>query len=54
MHVYLRLVRCIDLLTSLPEWDGRNVIAAGGSQGGALALIATALDNRITHCVASH
>ncbi len=53
-HVYLGLVRCIDLLTSLPEWDGRNVIAAGGSQGGALALIATALDNRITHCVANH
>lgn len=25
-RVYLSLVRCIDLLTSLPEWDGRNVI----------------------------
>ena len=53
-HVYLGLVRCIDLLTSLPEWDGRNVIMQGGSQGGALALIGTALDDRVTLCVANH
>jgi cephalosporin-C deacetylase-like acetyl esterase len=53
-HVYLGLVRCIDLLTSLPEWDGRNVVVQGGSQGGALSLIAAALDKRITLCVANH
>ncbi len=53
-HVYLGLTRCIDLLTSLPEWDGRNVFVQGGSQGGALALIATALDARITGCAANH
>ena len=53
-HVYLGLVRCIDLLTQLPEWDGRNVILQGGSQGGALALIGTALDPRVTLCVANH
>ena len=53
-HVYTGLVRCIDLLTSLPEWDGRNVITQGGSQGGALAIIAAALDTRVTLCVANH
>ena len=53
-HVYLGLVRCIDLLTSLPEWDGRNVITQGGSQGGALAIIAAALDERVNLCVANH
>ncbi|MGM9708950.1 MAG: acetylxylan esterase [Prevotella sp.] len=53
-HVYLGLVRCIDLLTSLPEWDGRNVITLGGSQGGALALITAALDERVNLCVANH
>jgi cephalosporin-C deacetylase-like acetyl esterase len=53
-HVYLGLVRCIDVLTSLPEWDGRNVFVQGGSQGGALALIASALDTRITGCCANH
>ncbi len=53
-HIYLGLTKCIDLLTSLPEWDGRNVILQGGSQGGALALIGTALDRRVTLCVANH
>ncbi len=53
-HVYLGLVKALDILTTLPEWDGRNVIMQGGSQGGALALIATALDPRVTLCVANH
>lgn len=53
-RVYLACVRSIDLLTSLPEWDGRNVIVQGGSQGGALALITTGLDNRVSACVANH
>lgn len=53
-RVYLGCVRGIDLLTSLPEWDGKNVIVQGGSQGGALALITTGLDPRVTACVANH
>lgn len=53
-HVYVGLVRCIDFLTSLPEWDGKNVAVQGGSQGGALAIIAAGLDSRITQCVANH
>lgn len=52
--VYLSCVRALDYLTSLPEWDGKNLIAQGNSQGGALALIATALDTRVTACAASH
>ena len=53
-HVYLALVRCIDLLTSLPEWDGRNVAVQGGSQGGALAPVAAGLDKRVNLCVVNH
>ena len=53
-HVYVGLVRCIDFLTSLPEWDGNNVAVQGGSQGGALAIIAAGLDSRVTQCVANH
>ena len=53
-HVYVACVRCIDYLTSLPEWDGKNVIVQGGSQGGALSIITAALDNRVTACVANH
>lgn len=53
-HVYVGLVRCIDFLTLLPEWDGKNVAVQGGSQGGALAIIAAGLDSRVTQCVANH
>lgn len=52
--VYLSFNRVIDFLTSLDEWDGKNVIAQGGSQGGALAIVATALDERVTACAANH
>lgn len=53
-RVYLACVRSIDLLVSLPEWDGKNVIVQGGSQGGALALVTAGLDKRVTACVANH
>ena len=53
-RVYLSLLRCIDLLTSLPEWDGRNVIVQGGSQGGALSIVAAGLDRRVTQCIVNH
>lgn len=53
-HVYVGLVRCIDFLTSLPEWDGKNVAVQGGSQGGALSIVAAGLDSRVTQCVANH
>lgn len=53
-HVYVACVRALDYLTSLPEWDGRNVFVQGGSQGGALSLITAALDSRVTACVANH
>ena len=52
-HVYLACVRCIDLLTSLPEWDGRNIAVQGGSQGGALAIVTAGLDKRVNLCVAN-
>ena len=53
-HVYVACVRAIDYLTSLPEWDGKNVFVQGGSQGGALSLITAGLDPRVTACVANH
>jgi cephalosporin-C deacetylase-like acetyl esterase len=53
-RVYLACVRGIDLLTSLPQWDGKNVFVHGGSQGGALTLVTAALDPRVTACAANH
>lgn len=52
--VYLSCIRALDFLTTLPEWDGKNLIAQGGSQGGALAMITAGLDDRITACAANH
>ncbi|WP_114781408.1 acetylxylan esterase [Botryobacter ruber] len=46
--VYLGCVRSVDFLTSLPEFDGKNVLVTGGSQGGALAMVTAALDKRVT------
>jgi cephalosporin-C deacetylase len=45
--VYLGCVRSIDYLVSLPEYDGKNVVVTGGSQGGALAIVTAALDKRV-------
>lgn len=53
-RVYMACIRSIDLLVSLPEWDGRNVVVQGGSQGGALALVVAGLDPRVTACIANH
>lgn len=53
-HVYLGLVRSLDLLASLPEWDGKNLAVQGGSQGGALSLVAAGLDHRVTQCIVNH
>lgn len=50
--VYLGCVRSIDYLCSLPEWDRKNVVVTGGSQGGALSIVTAALDKRVT-CLAA-
>lgn len=45
---FMDVVRGIDFVCQLPEFDGKNLFAEGGSQGGALTLAACALDDRIT------
>ncbi|EMI21834.1 cephalosporin-C deacetylase, partial [Rhodopirellula maiorica SM1] len=46
--MFLRLVRAIDFLTSQPQWNGRDVIVIGHSQGGGQSLAAGGLDPRVT------
>lgn len=53
-RVYLGCVRANDFLATRPAWDGRNLIAAGSSQGGRLAIVTAALDSRVTGVVAVH
>jgi cephalosporin-C deacetylase-like acetyl esterase len=50
--VYVGCARAVDFLCSLPEWDGKNVIVTGGSQGGALSVITAALNEKVTLCAA--
>ena len=46
--MYLRIVRAIDFLVSQPQWDGKNVIVIGHSQGGGQSLVAGGIDPRVT------
>lgn len=48
LGMFLRLVRTMDYLTSLPEWDGKNLIVCGSSQGGGQSLAAAGLEPRVT------
>ncbi|MEG1586595.1 MAG: acetylxylan esterase [Bacteroidales bacterium] len=50
-RVYLGCKRGVDLLFSLPEFNG-HAGTTGGSQGGALAIVTAALDKRVEAVVA--
>jgi cephalosporin-C deacetylase-like acetyl esterase len=50
--MYLRVMRALDYVKSLPEWDGKNLIVIGGSQGGGQSIVAAALDPQVTLCIA--
>ncbi len=50
---YCMMVRAIDYLATRPDLvDMDRIVAAGGSQGGALALVTAALDDRVSYCFA--
>lgn len=51
LGMYQRLLRTIDYLTSLPEWDGKRILVIGESQGGGQSLAAVGLDKRVTAAV---
>ena len=50
-RVYLGMVKAVDLIFSLPEFDGESLGVMGGSQGGALAIVTAGLDKRIKYLV---
>jgi len=51
-YMFLRVLRALEYLKSLPEWNGRDVIVRGSSQGGAQTLFASAMDKDVTLAVA--
>ncbi len=46
----LRVMRALEFVKSQPEWNGKTLIVAGGSQGGLQAINAAALDPDVTKC----
>lgn len=52
-EMYLRVMRALDYVKTLPEWDGRTLIVSGVSQGGGQAIAAAALDPQVTFCLAA-
>ena len=51
--MFLRVMRALDYVKTLPEWDGKTLIVTGGSQGGGQSIAAAALDPKVTLCVAN-
>ena len=49
--MYYRVMRALDYVKTLPEWDGKNLISIGGSLGGAQSTAAAALDKDVTLAV---
>jgi cephalosporin-C deacetylase-like acetyl esterase len=48
---YCRMVRAVDYLATRPDLvDMKRIVATGGSQGGALALVTAGLDHRVAYC----
>lgn len=46
--MYLRVVLALDLLADSPEWNGKDLVAYGSSQGGGQAIAGSGLDPRVT------
>ena len=49
----LRVMRALEYLKSLPEWNGKDLIASGGSQGGLQTIWAAGLDPQVTRAESS-
>lgn len=50
--VYMGCKRGVDLICSLPQFDGEHLATYGGSQGGALSIVVASLDPRVKCVVA--
>lgn len=50
-RVFMGCIRAIDYLFTRPEFDGERLMVLGGSQGGGLSIVTTALDPRVKYFV---
>ena len=52
--LFMRDMRAIDFVVAQPQWDGKNLVVCGGSQGGGQALAMGGLDSRVSIVVAGY
>ena len=50
LGMLLRAMRALEWMKQQPEWDGKTLVVAGGSQGGFQALAAAGLDSSVSEC----
>lgn len=48
LNMYLRDVRAVDYISTRSDWDGKTIVATGGSMGGQQSLAAAGLNRKIT------
>jgi cephalosporin-C deacetylase-like acetyl esterase len=53
-RVYANCIRAVDMIFSLPEFDGQTLAVMGGSQGGALSIITASLDKRVKYVASQY
>jgi cephalosporin-C deacetylase-like acetyl esterase len=51
-RVYLGCIKVVDYIFGMTEFDGKNLLVQGGSQGGALSIVTAALDKRVSAIIA--
>jgi cephalosporin-C deacetylase-like acetyl esterase len=49
-EMFFRAMRALEFVKSLPEWNGKDLKATGGSQGGLQSLVACGLDQDVNYC----
>ncbi|MBR2632879.1 MAG: acetylxylan esterase [Lentisphaeria bacterium] len=47
----LRVLRSLEFVRTLPEWNGKDLTVFGGSQGGLQSFWAAGLDDKVTKCL---
>lgn len=52
LRMFLAASRVIDYLASRPDWDGRTLVTIGTSQGGLQAIVAAALNPKVSGLIA--
>lgn len=51
--IFLRVALAADFVRDLPEFDGRNLVAVGGSLGGCQAIVCAALVPEVVYCISN-